>query len=121
VNATWSSLAWAEQSVGSKLELPKKGPYYQEHYNDVLNVNENFLFNKNFTEDEEITSTLDSISDAEHLMGYRGPPPTNANQAWGAKPSDYNVSGEAYNHDWWNYLTKDNGQNGMNAMHLTRE
>jgi hypothetical protein len=52
---------------------------------------------------------LDSIKDAEHLMGYRGPPPTNNNQAWGAKPSDYNVTGEAYNHDWWNYLTKDFG------------
>jgi len=54
-------------------------------------------------------------------MGFRGPPPTNQDHAWGAKPSDYNVTGEVYNHDWWNYLTKDNGVNGMNPMHLTRE
>lgn len=54
-------------------------------------------------------------------MGYRGPPPTNKDQAWGSKPSDYNVTGQAFNRDWWNYLTKDNGMNGMNSMHLTRQ
>lgn len=64
---------------------------------------------------------MDSAADAEHLMGYRGKLPVNANQAWGAKPSDYNVTGEAYNHDWWNYLTKDNGHDGMSTMHLTRD
>ena len=86
-----------------------------------MDHNDGVVYDKNYTEDEDITSTLDSITDAEHLMGYRGPIPTNANHAWGAKPSDYNVTGEVYNHDWWNYLTKDSGKNGMNAMHLTRE
>lgn len=83
--------------------------------------NGDVVYEKNYTEDEEITSTLDSITDAEHLMGYRGKLPVNQNHAWGAKPSDYGVEGEAYNHDWWNYLTKDKGENGMNPMHLTRE
>ena len=80
-----------------------------EHHSEVLNQNSDFIKQENYTEDEDISSTLDSIQDAEHLMGYRGPPPTNKSQAWGAKPSDYNVTGEAYNHDWWNYLTKDFG------------
>ena len=86
-----------------------------------MSNNDDVVYKKDYAEDEDVTSTLDSISDAEHLMGYRGPPPVNADQAWGAKPSDYNVTGEVYNHDWWNYLTKDNGLNGMNTMHLTRE
>jgi len=59
------------------LNLPKKGPYYQEHHAEVLNVNSEVVYDKNYTEDEDVTSTLDSITDAEHLMGYRGPPPTN--------------------------------------------
>jgi hypothetical protein len=41
-----------------------------------LNGNTDVVYDKNYTEDEEITSTLDSITDAEHLMGYRGAPPT---------------------------------------------
>ena len=76
---------------------------------------------ENYTEDEEVSSTLDSIKDAEHLMGYRGPPPFNANHAWGSNPADFNITGEAYNHDWWHYLTKDDGLNGMNSVHLTRK
>lgn len=91
------------------------------YHSEVLNKNDDVLEAKNFTEDEDISSTLDSIKDAEHLMGYRGPIPTNNNQAWGAKPSDYNITGEAYNHDWWNYLVKDTGVNGMNQLHLTHE
>ena len=79
-----------------------------------MSVNDKAIYNRNFTEDDDVSSTLESIKDAEHLMGYRGLPPTNNDHAWGAKPSDYNVTGEVYNHDWWNYLVKDNGVNGMN-------
>lgn len=79
------------------------------YHKDVLDSNDNVLYNNNFTEDEDISSTLESIKDAEHLMGYRGPPPTNRDHAWGAKPSDYNITEQAFNHDWWNYLSKDNG------------
>ena len=77
VNTTWSSLIWAENSIGEHMNLPKKDKYYMEHHNAVLHQNTDFIKVENYTEDEDISSTLDSIKDAEHLMGYRGPPPTN--------------------------------------------
>lgn len=47
------------------------------YHSDVLNSNNDVLYGNNYTEDEDVSSTLESIKDAEHLMGYRGPPPTN--------------------------------------------
>jgi hypothetical protein len=77
VNSTWSSLTWAESVVKNDLKMPKKDKYWMLHPSDVLSVNSGVIKANDYTEDEDVSSTLDSIKDAEHLMGFRGPLPTN--------------------------------------------
>ena len=62
------------------------------YHKDVLKKNSAVLKAENYTEDEDISTTLDSIKESEHLMGYRGPPPTNKDHAWGSNPEDFNVT-----------------------------
>jgi len=38
----------------------------------------------------------------------------------GGVPNNFNDRSEEKNKDWWNYLTKDNGENGMSPIMLNR-
>lgn len=59
VNETFDSISWAEKEYGQRLVLPKKTDF--ELHNNHLNGTPEF----NYEEDEDVSSTLDSIKDAE--------------------------------------------------------
>ena len=73
LNDTSDSIAWAEKSLSTTLELPKKSPIDLElEKMPIVDTNP-----ENFEDDEEVKATLRSAHQAEWLYGYHGYGPGN--------------------------------------------
>lgn len=69
---TEDSLKWAEKELNTTLILPRKGTWEIENglSSDASHNGNGTVPNITFEEDEDVSSTLDSIKDAEQIWGY---------------------------------------------------
>jgi len=123
--STQDSIATAEQQLGAKLDLPKKDHFYDLHLQPNVSSHPDFKYE----EDHDISDTLDSIKTSETLYGYRNQNRwshwnrygNNTNDGYNYNPAyayGYQGHDTPANKDWWNQLRKDNGESGMEPVHI---